>query len=60
MHHVLTSNQYSINRNSISQSVPVIWLKKAEDIELRIRKLHKKGDFDVVIKADETSVLFHI
>ena len=60
LHCVLKRNQYSVRKNSISQSIPVDWRVKAEDNALRIRNLFKDENVDVVINADETFVLFHM
>ncbi len=60
LHRVLKRNQYSVRKNSISQSIPVDWRVKAEENALRIRNQFHKAKVDVVINADETFVLFHM
>lgn len=60
LHRVLKRNQYSVRKNSISQSIPVDWRVKAEENALQIRNQFYKAKVDVVINADETFVLFHM
>jgi hypothetical protein len=56
---VFARNRFSIQKNSISQSVPADWQLKAEENAARIRATFLKEDVDVVINADETFLLFH-
>jgi hypothetical protein len=58
--HVLDQNQYSVRKNTISQSVPVDWRSKVEDNAAKIRALFKEEKVDIIINADETFVLFHM
>jgi len=51
LHCVLKRNQYSVCKNSISQSIPVDWRVKAEENALRIRNQFNVAKVDVMINA---------
>jgi len=53
LHRVLKRNQYSVRKNSISQSIPMDWRVKAEENALQIRNQFNEAKVDVVIDADE-------
>jgi hypothetical protein len=57
--HVLKRNRWSVQKISISQSVPVDWRQKAEENNARVRDRFRKHNVDVVVNADETFLLFH-
>ena len=56
---VLARNKFSVQKISISQSVPPDWRQKAEENAARIRKTFSSENVDVVVNADETFLLFH-
>ena len=57
--HVLARNNFSVQKISISQSVPPIWREKAMENAARIRNNFSKHKVDTVINADETFLPFH-
>ena len=55
--HVLSRNNFSVRKMSISQSVPPDWRQNAEDNTARTWKTFSRENVDV--NADETFLLFH-
>ena len=55
--HVLSRNNFSVWKMSISQSVPPDWRQNAEDNTARTWKTFSRENVDV--NADETFLLFH-
>jgi len=55
----LISNNWSVRKITISQSIPVDWRTKAFENTAHIQKKFSEENVDVVVNADETFLLFH-
>jgi len=55
----LKKNKWSVQKITISQSIPVDWRTKSEENAARTRNKFSAENVDVVVNADETFLLFH-